>query len=87
MHGRDRLVWMYILAVSLLEPIFQMQAGHTAGSVTWLEAYVGLHVFAFNLLQLHVFRLHGFVAMFAFRLVYYLWWHILWGYLRIGLLF
>jgi hypothetical protein len=30
---------------------------------------------------------YGFLSMYAFRLVYYLHWHIVWGYLRLQLLF
>ncbi len=83
----DRLVWLCIAFTALLEPAFQVHTGLSQGSPPVLNAYVGVHVFAFNLLQLAVFRRYGFVSMVAFRLVYYLWWHIAWGYLRLQLLF
>jgi hypothetical protein len=53
----------------------------------WADAYVWLHVWLFNALQLHAFKRYGFLSMYAFRLVYYLHWHIVWGYLRLQLLF
>jgi hypothetical protein len=65
----NSLVWVCILLTAVLEPIFQLALG--------FKAYVGLHVFAFNLLQLYVFRQYDFVAMYAVRLVYYLQWPIL----------
>jgi hypothetical protein len=73
------LVWVCILLTAFLEPILQLGWG--------FKAYVGLHVFAFNLLQLYVFRRYDFVAMYALRLVYYIHWHIIWGYVRLHILF
>ena len=73
------LVWMCFLPVSCLEPVAMMRLG--------FSAYVGLFVFAFNLFQLHAFRRYDFVSMYSFRCIYYVEWHILWGYLRLRLLF
>ncbi|HEX4921552.1 MAG TPA: hypothetical protein VFV92_12530, partial [Candidatus Bathyarchaeia archaeon] len=73
------LVWLCFLLVSCLEPIVMMRLG--------FSAYVGLFVFAFNLCQLYVFRRYDFVSMYSLRCVYYIEWHILWGYLRLRLLF
>jgi hypothetical protein len=73
------LVWMCFLLVSCLEPIVMMRLG--------FSAYVGLFVFAFNLFQLYVFRRYDFVSMYSFRCVYYMDWHIVWGYLRLRWLF
>jgi hypothetical protein len=38
-------------------------------------------------LQLYVFRRFDFASMYAFRLVYYAYWHILWGVIRLKVLF
>lgn len=78
------LIWLCILFVSLLEPLFQV------GSVqplSFAQVYIGLHIFAINFLQLYVFRRYDFVAMYSFRLFYYLYWHIIWGTLRLQWLF
>lgn len=74
------LVWLCILVVSFIEPIFQVRSGQ---SFSWSQAYVALHVFAINLLQLYVFRRYDFISMYSFRLAYYMYWHIIWGYLRL----
>jgi hypothetical protein len=79
----DTLVWFCILLVSLPEPIYQMGMGLSAKPFSWTDVYVGLHVFTFNLLQLYVFRRYDFVSMYSFRLIYYVYWHIIWGYLRL----
>lgn len=79
-----RLVWTCIFVVSLLEPVFQTLSGQP---ILGTQVYVGLHVWAINLLQLYVFWRYGFVPMYAFRAIYYLYWHILWGALRLQLLF
>lgn len=77
-------IWLCILVVSLLEPIFQVRSEQP---FSLAQAYIGLHVFAINFLQLYVFRRYGFVSMYSFRLFYYLYWHILWGALRLQWLF
>ena len=73
------LVWMCFVVVSCLEPILMIRLG--------FSAYVGMFVFVFNLFQLYVFRRYDFLSMFSFRCVYYLEWHVIWGYWRLRLLF
>lgn len=85
--GPERIVWPSILVVSCVEPIFQVLAGFSGEVASWAQAYVGIHVFVFNLLQLSIFKRYDFVTMVSFRLVYYLHWHIVWGYVRLQLLF
>jgi hypothetical protein len=83
-----KISWICILIVSLLEPVYQTIAmGPSDHSSSWAVAYVGLHVFVINVLQLAVFRRYDFIAMYSFRLVYYILWHIVWGYYRLELLF
>lgn len=82
--GRDptRLVWLCIILASCPEPIFQLSWRSSEIAFSWADAYVGLHMFAFNVLQLSIFRRYDFVSMYACRLVYYLYWHVLWGSVR-----
>lgn len=78
------IIWLCILFVSLLEPIFQVGSGQP---LSFAQVYIGLHIFAINRLQLYVFRRYDFVSMYSFRIFYYLYWHILWGTLRLQWLF
>lgn len=78
------LIWLCIIAVSLLEPIFQVGSGQP---LSFAQAYIGLHIFAINIVQLYVFQRYGFISMYSFRLFYYMVWHIIWGYLRLQWLF
>jgi hypothetical protein len=48
---------------------------------------VFLQIYVINLQQLRIFRRFDFTSMYAFRLLYYLFWHILWGNLRLVVLF
>jgi hypothetical protein len=48
---------------------------------------VGVHVLVFNLLSLWFFRRYDFLSVYVFRVSYYGFWHILWGQLRLELLF
>ena len=82
----QRIIWICILAVSLLEPIYQT-VGFVGRYPLWTVVYVGLHVFLINLLQLTIFRHYDFISMYLFRLAYYLLWHIVWGHVRLRLLF
>ena len=76
-----------IVLVSLIEPVFQLRLVGGSAGMDGLGWFTALHVFAFNLAQLGIYRRYDFVAMHAFRLVYYAWWHIAWGWLRLELLF
>ena len=81
-----KIIWVCILTVSLLEPVFQT-IGFVGLYPWWTVIYVGLHVFLFNVVQLSIFRRYDFISMYAFRLAYYIFWHIVWGYVRLKLLF
>jgi hypothetical protein len=41
----------------------------------------------FTLVELNMFRRYDFVSMYAFRVVFYLWWHVIWGSVRLRWLF
>jgi hypothetical protein len=84
----ESIVWICILIVSLLEPIYQVMNMVSSNRYPlWAVTYVGIHVLLINFFQLLVFRKYDFISMYSFRLVYYMFWHIGWGYLRLKLLF
>ncbi|MFN4024400.1 MAG: hypothetical protein ACK4MQ_06185 [Hyphomonas sp.] len=72
------------LAAALVEPLFQISH---AGGFSAISVFTFLHVFAFNLLALHLLRVWGFLPSLLMRLGYYAWWHLIWGALRLDLLF
>jgi len=82
--GKNRVVWIGILLVAAVEPTFHVLNGHV---LTWAATYTWLHVFTIAALQLYVFRRFDFAAMYSFRLIYYAYWHILWGVIRLKFLF
>jgi len=84
--GRERTLWTCILLASAAEPIFQvlMARGDSPG---WAVTYLGLHLSAFGLVALYLFKKYDFMTMYAFRATYYVTWHILWGFARLQLLF
>lgn len=81
------IFWTLAIAVALLEPGFQLMADQQPDIAAWRDAYLGLHLFAFNLVQLALLRCRGYTAAITFRLTYYLMWHILWGTLRLDMSF
>jgi hypothetical protein len=80
--------WLFgtaLLLVACIEPVFQLvYGGHAAIA---LQGFVALQVFAYGGVSLWVFRRYDFTSMYVFRLVYYAFWHVLWGALRLRLLF
>lgn len=84
--GRDRVVRLCIVGAAFIEPLLQV-IWAPLGSPSWANAFVAIHVFAINLFGLHLWKRHGFVTTYLFRLFYYLSWHILWGFFRLRLLF
>jgi hypothetical protein len=85
---RDRRMLLVALSLvaSLPEPVFQVVAG-AGESPPWASAFVGVHLWIFNLFAVYLFNRNGFFSMLAFRLCYYAWWHLVWGVLRLRLLF
>ncbi len=82
------IIWISILTVALLEPTYQIGLmAYSKHFPLWALAIVWLNIFIFNISQLFIFRRYDFVSMYLFRLVYYLVWHIGWGYIRLKLLF
>ncbi|WOF74531.1 hypothetical protein QMT40_002185 [Parvibaculaceae bacterium PLY_AMNH_Bact1] len=83
----SRRFWIAACVAAGLEPAFQIWVGAAREGLTWKSVYLGVHLFLFGLGQLYVLKSYGFLHMFLFRMVYYLHWHILWGTLRLSLLF
>ena len=83
--GSEQVVWFGILLVAILEPTFQVL--FDSEPFSWADVYTWVHVFAIALLQLYVFRRFDFTSMYVFRLIYYAYWHIIWGVIRLKVLF
>lgn len=84
----NAIFWISIIIISMAEPIYQtMDMAFSKHFPVWAVVYVGLHIFLINFFQLLIFKKYDFISMYSFRLVYYLFWHIGWGYLRLLWLF
>jgi hypothetical protein len=83
--GIERLIWLAIILTAALEPTFQIL--FSGEHLEWGDLYTWVHIYAISFLQLWVFRRYDFVSMYSFRLIYYAYWHIIWGVLRLELLF
>ena len=73
--------WGLVLAAAAVEPVAQAVLG------SGLLPFVVPHVFLIGVVQLLLLRRFGYLPMVAFRLLYYLAWHVLWGHARLELLF
>jgi len=80
-----RRIGISIALTAVVEPTFQIS--FAGGPLTWIDAYTWVHVFSISLLQLYVLWRYDFVSMYAFRLIYYAYWHVLWGVIRLPLFF
>ncbi|MBP7603510.1 MAG: hypothetical protein KBA15_06250 [Spirochaetes bacterium] len=84
----EKTVLYVLIPVALIETVFQAYGFRATGTYSlWGALYVGVHVFVINIIGLLLFRRHGFIMMYLFRLMYYFLWHILWGHLRLSILF
>ena len=83
--GYKRLRLISIVLVAILEPTYQ--AIFMISSPTWSIVGIWVNLFVFNMTQLFIFMKYDFISMFAFRLKYYLIWHIIWGHIRLDVLF
>jgi hypothetical protein len=88
-------VWITIPTVAALEPTFQAVLnvvgapliGAPHGYRWWAVGFDWVHIFLINLVQLLTFRRYDFLSMYSLRLVYYIIWHIVWGSVRLGVVF
>jgi hypothetical protein len=78
-------VWYAIMAISLIEPTFQVSDMHA--SPMWVQVVVWINLFLFNGVQLFIFRKFGFLLMYLSRIVYYVIWHLIWGEVRLEVIF
>lgn len=83
----ERVMFVCLVLISFLEPVFQLGLGFSSLIPLWATVYVGFNIFLINIIQLYTFRSFGFASMYAFRLFYYLFWHIIWGSIRLDYLF
>ena len=83
----ETVLWVAIVLVALVEPVYQMVAGAATDGWTLLVILTGVHVFLINFAQLYLFKRYDFATMYFMRLCYYLLWHVIWGVIRLNLLF
>lgn len=84
----DKIVRISIVIVAVLEPLYQMVfMGSPDWFSLWARTCVSVHIFLINLVQLLIFKQYDFMSMYAFRLIYYLIWHIGWGFVRLRVLY
>jgi hypothetical protein len=83
----NRIIWPMIILTALLEPVYQIILAFGESGSVWADRYVWIHIFLINVTQLWLFKRYDFVSMYLFRVVYYLIWHVLWGYLRLEVMF
>ena len=82
-----RRFWVCIVLVATLEAAFQVRSAWAHDTLTALPLFVGVHLFLFGIVELTLFRRYDLVSMVAFRIIYYGYWHLLWGVLRLQWLF
>lgn len=81
-----RRVWTTIAVVTAIETVFQTLDA-LGGDDKRLALFVAPQLAAVGAFQLMTFRRNGLAALVSFRLGYYLVWHIIWGYVRLTVLF
>jgi len=85
--GFERRVMTALVAVALIEVVFQVLASVGGGDDQRLLPFVAVHLAVFGIVELGLLRHSGLSVMLTFRLTYYLWWHIVWGHFRLSMLF
>lgn len=84
---REKILFACILIVSIIEPIYQYMFVPSIGKPLWLDIFDGTRLFLFSFVQLNILKRYDFISMYSFRIVYYLLWHIIWGSIRLLILF
>jgi hypothetical protein len=81
--GRIRAWWLWasMLLASTIEASFQ--AAGALGGPPLVVAYLATSLFLFGFVELYLYRRFDYLTMFIFRMLYYGYWHIGWGGLRL----
>lgn len=75
------------LFISIIEPIIQIFLLSSSKQPFFIGLYIVIHIFTINYIQMKLFYNTDFVTMNLFRLTYYTIWHIIWGMIRLSLIF
>lgn len=80
----ENVLWLSLFTTALLEPLYQgFFMMKTTYYHPWEILLTGSHIYLISLFQLWVFKKRGFLHMYLVRFLYYIIWHVAWGYLRI----
>jgi hypothetical protein len=71
-----------ILLVSTGEAVFQVTTMQEQASPVSLTVFVAISLYLFGITELTLYRRFDYATMFAFRMIYYAYWHLAWGSLR-----
>ncbi len=76
-----QVFWVVAILFSLMEPVLQTIGMFQMGIISDISfaAILFTFVFAANMVPIHFFRMHGFLATVVWRLSFYFIWHIVWG--------
>lgn len=83
----SRVLLLGVTLAALMEPGFQVAAGLQDGMSLLSSIGMFTYLLGFSATQLWVFKRFGFATMYLQRLIYYGYWHILWGTARLEWLF
>lgn len=81
------IFWVGALIVAAFEPISQLGGPFFTGYPPAFYIVGAGTIYAINLFQLYIFRHNGFAPMFVTRLGMYFLWHLIWGAIRLLILF
>ena len=81
--GLDGTFWRIAVPVALIEAALQAVYATSVGT----SVFSAVHLAVFGIVQVWMFWRFGFAWMLAFRLGYYVLWHLAWGAARLQLLF
>jgi len=84
---RDTKAATAIAIAAVTEPAFQVAVAAADDGLSIRAVYLAVALTLFGALQILAFRRFGFAAMYLMRCVYYLWWHLIWGAIRLDVLF
>jgi hypothetical protein len=80
-------VWLSITIASAFEATFQAVSSLDGDGLSTIAGIVAVILWLFGVAELYLYRRFDFATMYAFRIFYYCYWHLLWGNLRIHWLY
>jgi len=85
---KQNILKIALIIAAVSEPLYHVfQMLNDKYYQTGFVIIIGIHILFINLFQVYLYKRYSFLHMYLFRFCYYMVWHVVWGILRLEIMF